>query len=140
MTSFISNCTHFKACAASSRAQEHEIPYSCLLVNDIEKLDKGFHPKDLNCSQYSQVYSSSSSNDSYQEHSWEQGYLLTFLIMPRYLQRMRKTYGNCGVGLRCICHPKECRDKVISMAGSVKAFGNKVLLSILSFNVVLSPS
>ncbi|XP_021661790.2 uncharacterized protein LOC110650936 isoform X2 [Hevea brasiliensis] len=109
MTSFISNCTHFKACAASSRAQEHEIPYSCLLVNDIEKLDKGFHPKDLNCSQYSQVYSSSSSNDSYQEHKL--GTRISFDIpnhAPVICNECEKPNGNCGVGLRCICHPKEC--------------------------------
>ncbi|KAF2321673.1 hypothetical protein GH714_001062 [Hevea brasiliensis] len=138
MTSFKGNNTSLKGCAASSETQQLEGPYSCLLVNDVEKLDKGFHPKDLNCSHYSRVYRSSSNDDYNKEY--ELGTRISFDIpdhVPDICNECGKPNGNCGVGLRCICHPKECRDKVISMGGSVKPFGNNALLSILSSLVVL---
>ncbi|KDP34382.1 hypothetical protein JCGZ_11265 [Jatropha curcas] len=138
-TSFIGNCSRLKAFAASSQNQEQEleVPYSCLLVNDIEKLDGGFHPKDLNCSHYRLVYRSSSKDDDYSEY--ELGSRISFDIpdhVPDICNECQKPNGNCGVGLRCICHPKECKDKVISIAGSVKQFGNNVLISVLSFIVI----
>ncbi|WJX50099.1 hypothetical protein P8452_36448 [Trifolium repens] len=48
-----------------------------------------------------------------------------------------KPNGSCGAGLNCLCHPKECTDKVISKVGSVKSTGN-VFFSFLSF-IVMPP-
>ncbi|KAL7127146.1 hypothetical protein ABFS83_14G235800 [Erythranthe nasuta] len=39
--------------------------------------------------------------------------------VPNPCNECEKPYGNCGVGLRCVCHPKLCRDKVISGGGAV---------------------
>lgn len=109
MTSFKGNCSRLNACAPSSETHRLQIPYSCLLVPDFEKLDKGFHPKDLNCSHYSRVYRSSSSDDYSDEY--ELGTRISFDIpdhVPDVCNECKKPNGNCGVGLRCICHPKDC--------------------------------
>ena len=55
-------------CGSASEVQEKEIkvPYSCLLVQDIEKLDTDFHPKDLSCSDYRRVYRRSLSGEDYE--------------------------------------------------------------------------
>ncbi|CAK7329299.1 unnamed protein product [Dovyalis caffra] len=138
-SSFMLNCSHLNPCAASAKTQGQklEAPYSCLLVDDLEKLDKAFHPKDLNCSHYSQVYRRSLNDDDYK--GYELGTRISFDIpdhAPDICSECQKSNGNCGVGLKCICHPEDCKDKVISMAGSTKPISN-VLLSVLSFFVVL---
>ncbi|EYU36094.1 hypothetical protein MIMGU_mgv1a016196mg [Erythranthe guttata] len=40
--------------------------------------------------------------------------------VPNPCNECEKPYGNCGAGLRCVCHPKQCRDKVISGGAVVK--------------------
>ncbi|KAL7084858.1 hypothetical protein ACP275_14G247800 [Erythranthe tilingii] len=40
--------------------------------------------------------------------------------VPNPCNECVKPYGNCGVGLRCVCHPKQCRDKVISGGAVMK--------------------
>lgn len=139
MPSSMLNCSHLNPCAASAKTQRQklEAPYSCSLVDDLENLDKAFHPKDLNCSHYSQVYRRSLDDEDYK--GYELGTRISFDIpdhVPDICNECQKSNGNCGVGLKCICHPQDCRDKVISMAGSTKPVGN-VLLSVLSFFVVM---
>jgi len=82
---------------------------SCLLVNDLANLDKGFHPRDLNCSSYSGVYSNSPVVDNLK--AYEFGTRISFDVpdhVPNICEECEKPNGHCGVGLRCICHPKEC--------------------------------
>ncbi|OVA05942.1 hypothetical protein BVC80_1707g47 [Macleaya cordata] len=110
MSSFSHNCTSFYGCRALSESLEQ--PSSCWFVDDSEKLELGFDPKDLNCSHYSRIYknSSSSSSSSFGE-KYELGTRISFEVpdhIPNICDECRKPEGNCGVGLRCICYPKEC--------------------------------
>ncbi|KAB1215933.1 hypothetical protein CJ030_MR4G028707 [Morella rubra] len=110
MSPFIRNCTRFHGCGASSSevGEQPEVHRSCLLVDDLEKLDVGFHPKDLNCSHYSQSHRSSS-HEKYE--GYELGTRISFDIpdhVPNPCNECEKPNGNCGAGLRCICHPKDC--------------------------------
>ncbi|EEF28775.1 uncharacterized protein LOC8276105 [Ricinus communis] len=141
ITSSFSNCKNFKACSSSSDTphQELKIPYSCLLVNNLDKLDKSFHPKDLNCSHYSRIYRSSL-NDDDNSIGYELGTRISFDIpdhVPNICDECEKPNGNCGVGLKCICHPKECKNKVISTAGSIKPSANIVIFSMLPLIVLV---
>ncbi|WJX44033.1 hypothetical protein P8452_31062 [Trifolium repens] len=52
--------------------------------------------------------------------------------VPEFCKGCEKPNGSCGAGLNCLCHPKECTDKVISKVGSIKSTGN-VFFSFLSF-------
>lgn len=86
----------------SSRIQEHEKkPYSCLVIEDVQKVHKGFHPEHLNCSHYSWVHRSSSGGEGY-----KMGTRMSFDINPDHVQNLCKDYdkrnGNCGVGLKCL--------------------------------------
>ncbi|XVE79304.1 hypothetical protein DITRI_Ditri14bG0047400 [Diplodiscus trichospermus] len=121
-SSWIRNCNRLHMCGAASQVQEQEIevPYSCLVVQDIEKLDTDFHPRNLSCSAYRRVYRRSLSEEEYE--GVELGTRISFDIpdhVPDMCNECRKPNGNCGVGLKCICHAKECKDKVISSAGSL---------------------
>ncbi|KAG2674494.1 hypothetical protein I3843_13G123600 [Carya illinoinensis] len=139
----IRNCTRLPAsCGSSSKVQKLEqkpgVPHSsCLLVHDLEKLGVGFSPKDFNCSHYSHLHRSLS-GENYEEYH-ELGTRISFDIpdhVPNPCNECEKPNGNCGVGLRCICHPNECKDKVISMGGSLDTFGI-VLFSLISLVVVI---
>ncbi|CAN6557156.1 unnamed protein product [Malus baccata var. baccata] len=106
---------------------------SCLLVYDLTKLDLGFHPRDLNCSCYSRVYEKPS-------HGNKEGYGLktrmSFDIpdhVPNICDEREKPNGNCGAGLMCICHPKKCKNKIISK-GCFTSSGN-ILFSLLTLVV-----
>ncbi|KAK8683364.1 hypothetical protein V6N13_039426 [Hibiscus sabdariffa] len=113
--SFIRNCTRPHMCRAAS-----EVTYPCLVVKDIEKLDPDFHPKDLGCSSYKRVHTRSLSDEDYE--GVDLGTRISFDVpdhVPDICNECRKPNGNCGVGLKCICHAKECKDKVLSAAGSL---------------------
>ncbi|KAJ1401775.1 hypothetical protein SESBI_28536 [Sesbania bispinosa] len=136
--SFIRNCRGFHKCgdasSMSSRSQEQEKrPYSCLVIEDLQKVEKGFHPEDLNCSHYSWGHRSSSDGEA---EEYRLGTWMSFDIIPDHVQDLCKECerpnGNCGVGLKCLCHAKECKDKLISESGSIKSIGN-TFLSFLSF-------
>ncbi|XP_045833615.1 uncharacterized protein LOC123924703 [Trifolium pratense] len=51
--------------------------------------------------------------------------------VPEICKGCEKPNGSCGAGLNCLCHPKECKDKVISKVRSIKSTGN-VFFSLLS--------
>ncbi|CAB4313374.1 unnamed protein product [Prunus armeniaca] len=117
------NFTCLHACGLASS--------SCLLVDDVTKLDMGFHPRDLNCSCYSRVHRRSL-DWSYEAHKLRTR--VSFDIpdhIPNICDECQKPNGNCTAGLKCICHPKQCKNKVISRAGSINALGN-ILVSLLS--------
>ncbi|XP_052184396.1 uncharacterized protein LOC127796347 [Diospyros lotus] len=116
---------------------------SCLLVNDLANLDKGFHPRDLNCSSYSGVYSNSPVVDNLK--GYEFGTRISFDVpdhVPNICEECEKPNGHCGVGLRCICHPKECKDKVISNGVIIYPFGGTLfsMLSCIFATVILTGS
>ncbi|CBI17076.3 unnamed protein product, partial [Vitis vinifera] len=99
----------------------------------------GFEPKELNCSHYSRVYRDSSGDDD-GDGGFELGTRISFEVpghVPDICKECEKSNGNCGVGLRCICHPKECKDKVLSMGGSKSPLGT-ILFSLISFTMMLS--
>ncbi|KAL5976415.1 hypothetical protein ACLOJK_020746 [Asimina triloba] len=108
MPSFLQNCSYSQRCGAQKRDLERP-SFSCLLADDSEKLELGFHPKDLNCSHYRRVLRSSSSPSF---GVFEGGTRVSFGIpdhIPNACDECSKPNGNCGIGLRCICHPKECK-------------------------------
>ncbi|KAL5580288.1 hypothetical protein UlMin_012730 [Ulmus minor] len=125
LSPFVRNYTCSKVCEVDKSS-------SCLVVDDFEKLDMGFHPRELNCSHYSRVYRRSM-------EEFELGTTISFDIpdhAPNICIECEKPNGNCGVGLRCLCHPKECKDKVVSRGRSINGVGN-VLASLVSFLVVI---
>lgn len=102
---YIRNHTCLNACGGSSSS-------SCLVVEDLVKMDMGFHPKDLNCSHYSRVYTKSS------DERYELGTRISFDIpdhvpVPDICSECQKPNGNCGVGLKCICHMKDCSKSLL---------------------------
>lgn len=132
----IQNCRDLYKCGGvgsqSSVTQEHlKYPYSCLVVEDLRKVDKDFHPQHLNCSHYSWVHRSTL--DGGDGHGFKVGTRLSVDIprVPEICQGCEKPNGSCGAGLNCLCHPKECKDKVISKAG-IKSTGS-IFFSMLSF-------
>ncbi|KAA8544205.1 hypothetical protein F0562_022159 [Nyssa sinensis] len=134
LSRFLGNCTGFHGCKACSQIQKQELEgtSSCLLVEDLGKLEKGFDPKDLNCSHYSPAYKNTTVDEDIK--GFELGTRISFDIpdhVPNICDECEKPHGNCGVGLKCICHPKECKDKVISVAVTMHPFGN-IILSLLS--------
>ncbi|KAL3828543.1 hypothetical protein ACJIZ3_017345 [Penstemon smallii] len=89
--------------------------------------NKTSNPKELNC-----TYDNSPVNTSIERI--ETGTRITFDIpdhVPNPCKECEKPYGNCGAGLRCICHPKLCRDKVISFGAVLKPCGNIVFSLII---------
>ncbi|CAA2957157.1 Hypothetical predicted protein [Olea europaea subsp. europaea] len=46
--------------------------------------------------------------------------------VPNPCDECKKPDGHCGAELRCICHPKECKDRVISVGAVLKPFRNIV--------------
>jgi hypothetical protein len=108
MSTFFQNCNSFHACGASSSQVQAQVPRSCLFVDDLEKLDVGFDPKDLKCSHYSHLHRSLA-GDNYE--GYDLGTRISFDVpdhVPNPCNECEKPNGNCGVGLRCICHPQEC--------------------------------
>ncbi|KAK4255210.1 hypothetical protein QN277_008235 [Acacia crassicarpa] len=86
-------------------------PYECLVVKDVHKINKGFHPRHLNCSSYMWVHKSSSDVSNY--GGYKLGTRISFDI-PDLCKECEKPHGNCGAGLKCLCHAKECKDEIIS--------------------------
>ncbi|KAJ8630219.1 hypothetical protein MRB53_023542 [Persea americana] len=137
ISSFLRNCSSFYGC----RPQEK--PFPCLFVNDTEKLEFRFHPKDLSCSHYRRVYGSSSSLSSSSSSSSiegvEFGTRVSFEVpdrLPHICDECSKPNGNCGIGLRCICHAKECKNKVISGGVRINSYGN-LLFSLISIAMMI---
>lgn len=116
---FIRNCKGLLhkcgggATSVCSRIQEQEEkPHLCLVIEDLQKVDKGFHPEHLNCSHYSWVHRRSSS-EAEAEGSYGLGTRMSFDIpehVPDLCKECEKPNGNCGVGLKCLCHAKECSE------------------------------
>ncbi|CAK8576326.1 unnamed protein product [Lathyrus sativus] len=52
--------------------------------------------------------------------------------VPEICKGCQEPNGSCNAGLNCLCHPKECKDKVISKVGSIKSTGC-VSFSLISF-------
>ncbi|KAK4441268.1 hypothetical protein Salat_0461700 [Sesamum alatum] len=99
---------------------------SCLLVDDVGKLDRSFHPGQLNCTHYSLVYRN--------KEVLELGTRISFDIpdhVPNPCNECEKPDGNCGVGLKCVCHPQKCKDKVVSAGAGLRPCGNVVFYLVL---------
>ncbi|XP_073144197.1 uncharacterized protein [Henckelia pumila] len=95
--------------------------FPCLAIDDFESLGESFDPyKEMDCTHYRRVYRNAGER-------LEMGTQIGFGIpdhVPNPCDQCEKPDGNCGVGLRCICHPKKCKDKVISVGAVLNPFGN----------------
>ncbi|KAL6199763.1 hypothetical protein ACLB2K_029546 [Fragaria x ananassa] len=101
---------------------------SCLLVDDIRRLEMELNPSDLNCTCYSRV-NRKSSGENYEEHDLRTR--IAFEVpdhIPNICNECQKVNGKCGAALGCICHPKERKNKVTSRGGSIISFGNYILI------------
>ncbi|KAA0040940.1 uncharacterized protein E5676_scaffold708G00470 [Cucumis melo var. makuwa] len=110
---------------------------SCLIFEDLGKLQESFHPNDLKCSHFRRVYRNSS--DVELKNGYKLGTSISFDIpdhVPNLCHECEKPDGHCGVGLRCICHVLECKDKVFSKGGIVRP-GGKILISLMAVFVVI---
>lgn len=145
MSTPIPNCTDFYTCQAlpGNPGQSSKPLDSCLLVHDLEELQNGIDPKALNCSGSRWVYKKNATNNGTESEDfrgYELGTRISFDIpdhAPNLCNECERPNGNCGVGLKCICHPRECRDRVISGGGaSSKPFGS-VLFCFLALRLVL---
>lgn len=99
------------------------------------------YPKDLNSLRYNRVYRNPSVAEKLGE-GYELGTRISFDVpdhVPNICDECQKPHGNCGVGLRCVCHPQECKDKVTSNGETIDPFGN-ILFSLLSLIFVIVSS
>ncbi|XP_075500213.1 uncharacterized protein LOC142538802 [Primulina tabacum] len=106
--------------------------FSCLALDEFESLGKSFDPyKEMDCTHYRRVYRNGD--------RLEMGTQIRFDIpdhVPNPCDQCEKPYGNCGVGLRCICHPRKCKDKVISVGAVLDPIGN-IIFSMFFFIVMM---
>ncbi|XP_030503396.2 uncharacterized protein LOC115718715 [Cannabis sativa] len=124
-----------QTCGVHENVVDKKRCFDSLFINDFEKLDMGFHPRDLNCSHYTRLY-----YDDDEFDNPKLGIRVSFDVpdhVPNICNECEKTNGNCGVGLRCMCHPKECKDKVISKGESIYGVGKNMLVILVSFLVVM---
>ncbi|KAK9122723.1 hypothetical protein Sjap_012325 [Stephania japonica] len=94
------NCTTVSNC----KVDETKSSSTCWFIKDAEKLEMRFHPKHLNCSHYARIYKGV-------DEKVELGTRVSFDLpdkLPNICDECNKPQGNCGVGLKCICHPKQC--------------------------------
>ncbi|CAN4120439.1 unnamed protein product [Withania somnifera] len=107
------------------------------MVDDVRDLGNEFHPKELNCSHYRRVYRSTSDQDG-NNKKFEFGTRLSWGIdhVPNPCDECRKPHGNCGAGLRCLCHLSECKVEV-SAGAPIKRSSGTMLFSLI-FLIVLS--
>ncbi|KAK9156677.1 hypothetical protein Scep_003251 [Stephania cephalantha] len=107
---------HLYNCSTVSHCKVGETKSStCWFIKDAEKLEMGFHPKHLNCSHYARIYKGF-------DEKVELGTRVSFDLpdkLPNICDECNKPQGNCGVGLKCICHPKRCKDKLINSGASM---------------------
>lgn len=91
-----------------------------MLVHDLEELQNGIDPKALNCSGSRWVYKKNATNNGTESEDfrgYELGTRISFDIpdhVPNLCNECERPNGNCGVGLKCICHPRECSKCTIS--------------------------
>ncbi|XP_055834451.1 uncharacterized protein LOC129903004 [Solanum dulcamara] len=135
-----SNCPHdlknekdssFNLCKGLNN--KGSFSFSCLMIDDVQDL---VHPKELKCSHYRRVYKSSTSQDG-KNVNFEFGTRISWDIdhVPNPCDECRKPHGNCGVGLRCLCHLPECKVEV--SVGAIKRSSGTMLFSLIFLIVLL---
>lgn len=100
--------SHLQNC----REQNSSKPYECLVVEDVHE---GFHPSHLNCSNYMWVHKAYSDVSNY--GGYKLGTRISFDIpdhVPDLCKECKKPHGNCGAGLKCLCHSKECSKCILN--------------------------
>ncbi|XP_059314816.1 uncharacterized protein LOC132065434 [Lycium ferocissimum] len=123
-TSALQSCPHLKnekdsfSLCKEGVTNKGSFPFSCVMVDDVQDLGNEFHPKELNCSHYRRVYKSTSQDGNTMK--FESGTRLSWEVdhVPNPCDECRKPHGNCGVGLRCLCHVTGCKVEV--SAGAIK--------------------
>lgn len=112
-SAYVSDCSSIHGYTGfSTKAHKKGLPKgltSCLVIEDTGKLDVDFHPKEMNCTHYSRMYRNASVDDN--NRGFELGTRISFDIpdhVPNPCNECKRPNGNCGIGLKCICHVKEC--------------------------------
>lgn len=103
------SCSNLHKLEPLQNQQEESQKTTCLIFEDLAKLNKSFHPSDLKCSHYRRVFRNSS--DFELRNGYKLGTMISFDIpdhVPNLCNECEKPDGHCGVGLRCICHVLEC--------------------------------
>lgn len=105
------NNTRLSGCFSSSYHKQELAKglYSCAVVDEVEKLGSSFNPKQMNCTHYTRVYKSA--------QGFELGTRVSFDIpdhVPNPCDECERPNGNCGVGLRCVCHPMKCSEFIFA--------------------------
>ncbi|MED6205226.1 hypothetical protein PIB30_016021 [Stylosanthes scabra] len=131
LSPLIHNCTGLLTKCGDQDPHVKIPSYPCLVIEDLDKVDKGFHPEQLNCSHYSWIHRTSSSYSEGDEgYDYKLGTRMSFDI-PGHVENLcrecERPNGNCGLGLKCFCHAKQCKDKIISESRSIKSIGTMVL-------------
>ncbi|WMV55877.1 hypothetical protein MTR67_049262 [Solanum verrucosum] len=111
--------------------------FSCLMIDDVQDLGNEFHPKEMKCSHYRRVYKSGTYDQDGNNVKFELGTRISWDIdhVPNPCDECRKPHGNCGVGLRCLCHLTECKVEV--SVGAIKRSSGTMLFSLLFLIVLL---
>ncbi|XP_019176224.1 PREDICTED: uncharacterized protein LOC109171621 [Ipomoea nil] len=131
------SCRNLKPFKDSHSVFCAENPYSssCLVVDDVGEMGKDFHPKQLGCTHYRRVYRTRLAEN---EEVVGLGTRISFDVhVPNPCDECRKPYGNCGVGLKCICHISECKDKVIN-GGSTPTPSGSIIIIFFSLGLVVA--
>ncbi|KAK8598669.1 hypothetical protein V6N13_094632 [Hibiscus sabdariffa] len=85
-----------------TRRAASEVPYSCLVLKDIGKLDPDLYPKRFELHKL---------QEGLYKGSGDLGPRISFDIpdhVPDICNERKKPNGSCSVALKCICHAKEC--------------------------------
>ena len=100
------NCGNLYTCGGAE--ENNNYPHPCLVVEDLRKFDRDFHPRHLNCSHFSWVHRRTPHGGH--DHGFKVGTRISVDIprVPEICQGCEKPNGTCGAGLNCLCHPKEC--------------------------------
>lgn len=126
-----------KNCSRSCNHLNTREGQSCLVLDDIETIRNGFHPKDLNCSHFLSVHRSLSSKESGNEYNM--GMKVSFEVdhKPDLCQECRRLDGKCGAGLKCFCHLAQCVDKIVARSTAIRDTKEKTISSIFSTGVLV---
>ncbi|CAL1404012.1 unnamed protein product [Linum trigynum] len=135
-SSLIQRCSAQSKSKAACFSPERDEGFgrSCLIVSNLGKVEEmGFHPENLSCSHYQPIH-----RRSLRDHEVELGTRVSFDIpdhVPNPCEECEKK-GDCGAGLKCLCHPQLCRDKVVAGAGIATTADRNVIFLLFSFVVM----
>lgn len=96
--------------------------------------------KELQCSHYTSVYRKED-NDAVAAY----GVRLSFSIPDggldlRLCDECQRPDGDCGIALRCICYPNECKHQVLAGRAAMQTVSSKIMMGAMLFWFVITGS